>query len=95
MSTAGSRVIKPDPTVSTRTFPGSSANFRARFRGEDRRYPVGRSLSAVLVLPAVPRHRAVRRIALQRLATGDGSTLVISPSEPKPCATVSDCTSSS
>jgi hypothetical protein len=63
--------------------------------GEDRGDGVGRGLLALLVLAVVARDGAVRGLGLHVLPSGVISTEVIRPSEPKPCATVSDCTSPS
>jgi hypothetical protein len=108
ISSARSLVILPLSTVSTQTFSSVSANFgdlgrvvelaailQALRPGEDRRDRVGRGRLALLVLAVVARHGAVRGLGLDGLAVGVRSTEVIRPSEPKPCATVSDCTSPS
>ena len=64
--------------------------------GEDRGDRVGRGLLALLVLAVVARHRAVRGLRLDDTCHPASSAReVIRPSEPKPCATVSDCTSPS
>ena len=108
ISSARSLVICPHSTVSTQTCSSVSAKPTTSGRavelaavrqaagpGEDRGDRVGRGLLALLVLPVVPGHRAVRRLGLDVLPSGVISTEVIRPSEPKPCATVSDCTSPS
>ena len=64
--------------------------------GEDRGDGVGRGLLALLVLAVMPRDRAVRRLGPRTVPpSGVINTDFIKPSEPKPWATVSDCTSPS
>uniref|UniRef100_A0A8W7PZ63 Uncharacterized protein n=1 Tax=Anopheles coluzzii TaxID=1518534 RepID=A0A8W7PZ63_ANOCL len=96
MQMAKSLVMKPDSIVSMHTFSSVSAN---RFSS---------ALSSSLARCSSPRvHAKIDAIGLCRVTvpwaasdstvrpSGHTSTEVIRPSDPKPCATVSDCTSPS